>query len=394
VAITQTARFQLFNLFAYTFAWVPIVYPFFTLAKGFSNREYFALFSLYYFAMCLFEVPTGLLADRLGRRNALVVGSFGLAGSFAAIYLARSFAGAATGMGLMALSHTLLSGSDAAWLYDRLLSVDRAHEYMQQEGRVHRLRLIGVSGTSVLAGLSAQWIGFGAAFAVGAACCAIAGLLALGLDEPHRTRPRISLAAHVTTSLRLVLTNPHVRWIFLYFILLFLLLRVAFHFYQPHMLEIGIDNYAVYGLVLGLLNVIAAPFAGLSQRFENWLGPRWLPTSLLLMMAASFLLLRAFPVTFSVTFFALQQIPFALINPVTRTYTQRHVDSGRRATVFSLQSLAGRLAVGLLFLVTGEAFERLGVSPVYLVLGLGSAVLALLLHATRPKAPKAPTTVD
>ena len=384
--ITQTARFQLFNLFAYTFAWVPIVYPFFTLARGFSNREYFALFAFYYFAMCLFEVPTGMLADRLGRRNALVVGSFGLAGAFCAIYLARTFETAALGMVLMALAHTMLSGSDAAWLFDRLLSVERTHEYMRLEGRAHRMRLIGVSVTSVLAGAGAQWIGFGAAFAVAICCSLIAGCLALGLEEPQRTRPRVSLVQHLITSLRLVLTNPHVRWIFLYYILLFLLLRVAFHFYQPHMLEIGIDNYVVYGLTLGLLNVIAAPFAGLAHRLESWFGPRILATSLLLMMSASFFLLNAFPGTFSVIFFALQQIPFALINPITRTYTQRHVDSGRRATVFSLQSLAGRLAVGLLFLVTGEAFQQLGVAPIYLVLGSSSVVLALLLHATRPRA--------
>ncbi|MFH0945662.1 MAG: MFS transporter [Planctomycetota bacterium] len=385
--MNQIRRFHTFNLLAYTFAWVPIVYPFFTLARGFSNRDYFALFSLYYFAMCLFEVPTGLAADRLGRKNALVVGSFGLAASYAVIFLARSFPAAASGLVLMALFHTMLSGSDAAWLYDRLLEENRSHEYMRLEGRAQWMRLLGVSATSVLAGAGAQFIGFGTAFALSIACSVAAGCLALTLAEPARSGAQSSVRVRLAGSARLMLTNRHVRWVFLYYILLFLLLRVAYHFYQPHMRAVGIENYLVYGVTLGLLNVFAAPFAGWAHRLEAWLGPRWLASSLPLMMSASFFLLNAFPVRISVVFFALQQVPFALINPVTRSYTQRHISSDRRATVFSMQSLAGRLAVGLVFLVTGEAFQRLGVSPLYLVLGLGSAALGLALHLARPANP-------
>lgn len=385
--MNQIARFHTFNLLAFTFAWVPIVYPFFTLARGFSDRDYFTLFSLYYFAMCLFEVPTGLAADRLGRKNALAVGSFGLAASYALIFLADTLPLAAAGLVTMALFHTMLSGSDAAWLYDQLLAEKRSHEYLRLEGRAQWMRLLGVSATSVLAGAGAQFIGFGTAFALSIVCSVAAGGLALTLREPPRSGTEISVRGRLAGSTRMVLTNRHVRWIFLYYILLFLLLRVAYHFYQPHMRAVGIDNYLVYGVTLGLLNVFAAPFAGMAHRLNAWLGPRWLASSLPLMMSASFFLLYAFPIRISVAFFALQQVPFALINPVTRSYTQRHISSDRRATVFSMQSLAGRLAVGVVFLVTGEAFQRLGVSPLYLVLGLGSATLALALHFARPAGP-------
>lgn len=384
--MSQLARFQLFNLIAFSFAYIPIIYPFFTVAREFSNREFFALFAAYYFTMCVLEVPTGLLADRLGRRNSLVLGCFVLALSSGVIFLAGSFPTAAIGMILSGAGHTLLSGADSAWLYDHLLSTDRAHECLRQEGAASGMRMIGVSVLFTAGGAGAEYIGFGFAFLLSAVTSLAAGIVALTLKEPARQKSRHKLLVHLGASVATTFLHPPVRWIFLYFTLLFLLLRVAFHLYQPFMLEVGIDNYLVYGLTLGLLNVVAAPFARNAERFESWVGERWLATSLPLLMSLSFVLLFLFPSRYSIAFFALQQIPYGLTNPVTRAYTNRHIGSEDRATVLSMQSFSGRLTVALFSLVAGESLDRAGsVGPLYLAIGCGALVLAFLLHAGRPR---------
>lgn len=379
-------RFNAYSFCAYSFAWIPVTYPFFTGARGFSNREFFALNAVYYLTMCAFEVPTGALADAIGRRRVLFAGSIGLAASFALIFSATSLFGAAAGMALMGLSHTLISGADSAWLYDTLQEAGLAHEYLQREGQAGRMRMLGVFVADVLGGAAAQWIGFGAAFAVSigfmlaaAACCA---RFAEPCSRRERT-PRPSIAKSFARTAR----DAPLRWICLYATLLFLLLRVAFHFYQPHMHEVGIDDYFVYGLTLGALNFIAAPLSGAAHRLDRRLGERRLATLLLVLMAASFVLLWLLPTRWSIAFFVLQQVPYGLMNPVARNYTNRHLDSNERATMLSIQSFTGRLATALFLLGAGESLDRAGsLGPIYLGAGLATAAAAVVLHLTMPQA--------
>ncbi|MFG0317939.1 MAG: MFS transporter [Planctomycetota bacterium JB042] len=379
-------RFQSFNLFAFSFAWIPVMYPFFTVGRGFSDREFFQLNAAYYLTMCVLEVPTGVLADRFGRRNVLVAGCLLLAVSFATIFGATSFLGAAGGMALMAVGHTLLSGSDAAWLYDTLLEQGRTEEYLRAESRAHWMRMVGVSACDVAGGFAAWTLGFGAAFALSIASVLTAAAIAATLPEPPGAARPASFAGHVRGSVLRTFRHRHVRWIFFWFTAVFLLLRLAFHFYQLHMDAVGITNYLVYGVVLGLLNVFAAPFAAAAPWFDRRLGEARQATGMLLTIALSFLLLWAFPLTWSVAFFTLQQIPFALLNPFARNYTQRHVPSAERATVFSIQSLAGRLAVGAASFGVGIALERTGsAGPIYLALAAAAAAAAVVFHRTRPR---------
>ena len=384
--MNPVGRFHVFNLFAFSFAWIPIMYPFFTIGRGLSDQQFFALNAVYYLTMCLLEVPTGLLADRLGRRLSLAVGSVGLAVSFGAIWASSSFAGAAVGMALMGVGHTMLSGADAAWLYDTLIAEDRVDDYLRAESKTHWMRMVGVSVCDVLGGLAAWLIGFGAAFILSVASVLIAAAIAFTLPEP----PGASRSSTILTSLRgpVVRTfrHRHVRWIFLWFTTVFLLLRLAFHFYQVHMDEVGIQNYFIYGLTLGLLNIFAAPFAAAAPWFDRRLGEAKMATGMILSIALTFVLLWAFPMKWSIVFFTMHQIPFALLNPFSRNYTQRHVPSSERATVFSIQSLAGRLAVGAASFGVGAALERTGsAGPIYLVIAAFAVVAAILLHVTRPR---------
>lgn len=58
--------------------WVPIFYEF-QQRVGLSEGQIFSLQSLYYFAFCLFEIPTGYVSDRFGHRASLRLGGVLLA---------------------------------------------------------------------------------------------------------------------------------------------------------------------------------------------------------------------------------------------------------------------------------------------------------------------------
>jgi MFS family permease len=69
--------FFVFNSFQFFFSlllWVPIFYEY-QKRIGLNDTEIFKIQSLYYLIFCLMEIPTGYLADWLGYRLCLILGS-------------------------------------------------------------------------------------------------------------------------------------------------------------------------------------------------------------------------------------------------------------------------------------------------------------------------------
>ena len=134
---------------------LPVAVPFFQ-SKGLSMQEVFSLQALFGLVVLLTEVPSGYLADLLGRKNTLIVGAIlaGIGQSF--LLVADGFWTLAIFEFFLALSHSLISGADLALLYDTELALGRDEEDQRQVvGRLYGARtfseaLAGVACTAVL----------------------------------------------------------------------------------------------------------------------------------------------------------------------------------------------------------------------------------------------------
>lgn len=82
------------------------------------------------------EVPSGALADRIGRRTALVAGALVQAVGFAVWTAAPGVPGFAAGFVLWGLGSALASGTQEALLHDGLAAVGAADRYAQVQGWV------------------------------------------------------------------------------------------------------------------------------------------------------------------------------------------------------------------------------------------------------------------
>lgn len=377
------ARFRLFSCLAWSLAWIPLQFLFFTGAKAFDVADFFALNGLYYLTMCVFEVPTGMLADRFGRRTTLALGAFGFAAASWAVLHADGMVAASVGMIALGIAHTLLNGADAAWLYDHLAERGLAAHYMREESKAQWMRILGVSLSDLAGGFAAERFGIAAAFHVAIAATLCAGVLACSL--PETPRPRGLGTRHVLNRLFVAVRGRELRWILAYATALFVLLRVAFHFYQPQMHAVGIERPLHYGATLCVLNLIAAPFARAAHRIQGRLGSRRLALLLVQAFAASFLALAWIQDAWCIVLFALQQIPFGLMQPVVRGFTNRFAPPEVRATILSLQSFCGRAVFGLALFGIGAVVDDVGsLRPIYAVLGVFTVALCIVLARTMP----------
>ena len=114
-------------LYAFSFCWlalviIPVIVPFFA-TKGLVLADVFVLQSLFALSVLLFEIPSGYMADIIGRRNTLVIGSVFHGAGFTLMCVADNFADLVIVEITIGIGISLLSGADLSLLYDSQLAL-------------------------------------------------------------------------------------------------------------------------------------------------------------------------------------------------------------------------------------------------------------------------------
>ena len=361
----------------FAFAWVPVMYTAFTVDRGFSAGQYLQLWSAYYLAMVSAELPWGWVADRWGQRRLLVLGPLWLGACFVVLGETTDFRACWLLMAATGAGHAMISGADSAYLYELVSGAGRVGDALHQETVAHRWRLFGVSGLDVLGGLVAHGAGTRWAFHLGAAAMLGAAVAAARL--PPTGRAAAGIGQPSLGGLLRSLSLPGVLRVLLWYVAVFVLLRVGFQLYQPTLLDRGASDLRLHGLLYGALNLVAglAAFGVLGTHAR--LGDRGTAALVLLMLALSFLGLALAGRPLLLPLFCLQQVGFGFLQPVGRTALNRLIPGEQRASLLSAQSLVARLAFGGL-LATGlwDAALGPGLGQTYLALAALAAVLGLV----------------
>jgi sugar phosphate permease len=177
------------------------------------------------------------------------------------------------------------------------------------------------------------------------------------------------------------LSRPGVGRVLVWYVAVFVLLRVGFQLYQPTLLARGSSDLRLHGLLLGSLNLVAGLSAFGVLRVHARLGDRTTAALVLALLAVSFLGLGLAGPALLLPLFCLQQVGFGFLQPVGRTALNRLIAGEQRASALSAQSLLARLAFGGL-LATGVWDAALGpdLDLTYLVLAGLAAGLALVFR--------------
>jgi len=388
----QLLLLRLYALLTYPFACVPFLY-FYFVGQGLDLAGYGLVVGIYYVAMFVAEVPTGMIADRLGRKAMMVLGPFLLAAGFLVLVLWPGMAGFCCGEALLGIGHSVLSGPPAALLYDSLRAHGQETRYLQVESRVNAWRLLGTGGSFLAGGLVAWALAEGTAWAwsetivLTSLLCCLAGVLATGLEEAPR--PRTTRAELLQQGMR-DLNQPAVRWLVFYWVVLFALLRYPFHNYQVYLGRIGEENPTfahplTIGTVYLALNLLAAPMSRSAPRLVQRLGRRTLFWAMPLSLGLSLLAMAPGIGTLGVVMFAFQQLPFGIHMPVMQEFVNHRIATTARTTVLSALSLAGRLCYAGINVALFQVQATAGEGTAYAIAGSVGIVATVLVMWVRPR---------
>ncbi len=413
VSLTPRARriirlnngFQLlFNLLW----WMPVFYAY-QREAGLSDGQIFGIQSIYYIAFCLFEIPTGMVADRIGARNCLRAGAVVMTAANLAPVLAPSYTGFLVHFLAIAAGRSLTSGAASAYLYDGLAAEGAGEHYLKAEGQARALGLAAkvlcwpLVGPLMALAHPAPYV-LSAASAAGSLVCAVVlprqAAPAGRTEAKAASRGGLAFLRDATTALRCVWATPWLALLMVQGVAVFTLSRICqVNLFQPVLLDHGIPEGS-HGGVLAAMTVAEAVASARPQ----WLGSRLSPVAwvslLSLAMAAA---LAGSTLGGPWTVIALLCV-FAAVTgfayPLQRKLVNDAIPAGApRATLLSVESIVDR-AVCALAAVAAGAYLSAGRLDALLwhsavVTGVVMLVLQLVLRRTpgRPRKQPVPDPV-
>jgi MFS family permease len=376
------------NTLAASFIWG--INTIFLLDAGLSNLEAFAANAFFTAGMVIFEVPTGITADTVGRRASYLLGTVTLTVSTLLYVLLWQVEGpfwawAVVSM-LLGLGFTFFSGAVEAWLVDALNATGFTGDLESVLGRGQIVSGVAMLIGSVAGGYIAQVTSLGVPFVLRGGVLVIMFVLAFMLMHDVGFAPK--RGEGVAREMRLIAGAsiqygwrvPSVKWIMLASPFSAGVGIYAFYALQPYLLELYDDPqaYGIAGLVAAIvagaqiIGGIAAPW--IRRIFHRRTSALFAATAV---GAAALGLMGVFDQFWAVVgLIVVWGLLFAASMPIQQAYLNGMIPSQQRATILSFDSLMGSSGGVVFQPALGRAADAWGYPGSYL-LGAGISALAL-----------------
>jgi MFS family permease len=325
----------------------------FLLDAGLSNLEAFAANAFFTAGMVLFEVPTGIVADGVGRRASYLLGTLTLAGSTLLYVLlwhveAPFWQWAVVSL-LLGLGFTFFSGAVEAWLVDALAATGFDGDLETVFGHGQVVTGAGMLIGSVAGGFIAQQTSLGVPFVlrgvmlVGMFAVAFKLMHDIGFSPAKRGRPLAEMRAIASASIEYGWRAPAVKWLMLEALFTGGVGIYVFYALQPYLLELYGDPHAyqVAGLVAAvvagaqILGGVAAP--AIRKLFQRRTSALIAIASASVVTLATISVVNSFGAVLALT--VVWALLFAAAMPVRQSYMNSLIPSRQRATILSFDSM-------------------------------------------------------
>ncbi len=258
------------NTLAASFIWG--INTIFLLDAGLSNLEAFAANAFFTAGMLIFEVPTGIVADTIGRRVSYLLGTVTLTVTTLLYVMLWQIEGPFWAWALVSLllglGFTFFSGAVEAWLVDALQATGYTGELEAVFGRGQVVTGVAMLTGSVAGGYIAQVTSLGVPFVLRGVVLAVMFVVAFAVMRDIGFTPERGKG--IATEMRSIATAsidygwrvPAVKWLMISSVPLGAVGIYAFYALQPYLLELTGDPeaYGIAGLTAAI--VAAAQIVG------------------------------------------------------------------------------------------------------------------------------------
>jgi MFS family permease len=350
--------------------------PFF-VEHGLSTSEIFLLQSIFSTAYLLWEIPSGMIADRLGRAASIKISAPIAAVAMIAYGLSSQFWQFVVCELLLALANGLISGVDTALMYDSLKADGREMEYTRAQQRMDGLRFASTAAAFPVAMALAYFVGVGSTIVADGLMVVLGIGFAMKLVEaPRSNGSQEKRHAPAWKALGQLVSNRKVRWL--------ITLRSALNAatYMGYWLS------ALYYQHLGIAVVWFGAILAARSAWKAWLSHRVHQRSHIernMVLYATLLIGVYLAMATGLPWLLLAVLGHDVVQALgTSPLTHRlndHMGEEHRATLNSVANLIQRLVYAVTGPLVGLAVDKWGLSLGMIATGVICSSIALLAIA-------------
>lgn len=361
--------------------WLMLIMPIVALfynENGLGEFDIYLLQAIYSISVAILEIPSGYMADILGRKKTLILGSILGTVGYLIYSMSSGFSGFLVAEIILGLGGSFISGADSAMLFDSLAAMRQKHRYLQYEGRITSLGSFAETLAAICGGAIAAFASYRMVYIFQTAIAALAIPAALCLIEPLRKntvqQPGIRHILKVCQN-TLVVDHKLSSTILLSSITGICTLSMAWSA-QIYFVTKGFNEVAITPLWV-ILNLSAALTAAFAIKFQQILGLKLAMFLIIIYIPGTYILLGCLPVVPALIslFFFYSVRGYA--TPLLKDLINQNCESSIRATVLSIRNLIIRFGFALVGPMIGIFAERTSLSLAFILAGAALLLVSL-----------------
>ena len=359
-----------FSLFA------PLAILYFAKVSG-SYALGALVFGITMLASAVFEVPTGVWSDRVGRKGTIILGSWARVLAFVFYAIGLSYGWLVVGAILEGVSRALYSGNNDAFLHDTLSDEGLEHQYDDYLGKTSSTEQLAYGISAILGSVIASfsfsyllWISVG--FQI-----LMLTVSYLFTEPKARTKKTTNVYAHLREALTLFFTNKKLRLLSWSSAMGNAFGEAGYQFRAAFVASL----WPVWAI--GLSSVLSSFGASLSFFFSGKLIRTFSAIKLLLTgsiygKAVNFAA-YLFPNFFSPLLLTTTSLFYGASEVAKNTLMQKEFSEHQRATMASLNSLFGSILFTIVFVSLGLFAISIAPAKALVILTIASLPTTYLL---------------
>lgn len=371
VLIIQAFSFSM-SLSFYT----PIFASFLYSAHNLNNANITIMFACFSISTFLFEIPTGLLADKIGEKKSLFLGSVLVFISTLLFVASDSLFLLYMGEILLGIGNTFFTGSFDVLLYQYCKN-DKSVTYSRFMSQSYTLQYMALFSSFLTCSLFTIYASVSAPFIATLIANFVTLVLAFFLPN-YRKDHMDSMFTILNESLLAIRGETNLRTICLVDALYSMLLVCGYQLIQPYLSDSTIPSSG-NGLLYLSAALLGSVGSFLFGKFDNQLtkSKEYIRGCIFLTMICFFFLSFSYNTLIVVIVFCCYRLVWGLSTPILVFYVNKAISSDSyRDTVFSIVSLTSNLMGAILLFLMG--LLKTSANTNYIIMGIISFILFMV----------------
>lgn len=327
---------------------MPIIVIFFTDKHNLSISQVMILQGIYSLTIAFFEIPSGYIADILGRRKSIIFGTIFTFIGFIFFSFFSGFVVFAVAQIFVGLGGSLISGSDVALIYDTLIETNQTENYTKIEGKNYAIGNFSEATAGILGGILAVTSLYIPIY-VQTFIIFFSIPVGFSLIEPNINKDekiQKSILDIKSVFIDTLIVNTKLKWLIILSSSVGLATLSIAWFIQPYFQLIGI-HLSLFGLLWALLNFLAGISSYNTYRFLNYYKTKYFYFAISTLIFSCILMMGLNISYFGIFFIIIIYIIRGILTPFLRDEINKIIESNRRATILSIRSFLIRISFAI-----------------------------------------------